>query len=203
MSDSRKQHNEYQQNVFEGEVDFYRQAIPDDVQKRTEKIVAAASLTSADRVLDIGTGRGVLIPYIKRHNVSAIVGCDLTQAMLNDAQSLYPDVTFWRGDFIDFPQTMRRFNAIFFNAMFANIWDQRLSLEKALSLLDTGGCVVLSHPMGSGFVRQLKQQDPKLIPNSYPDKQQAKDLIAGLPFMIQQFRDDPLLYICVLEKFQE
>ncbi len=89
-ADNRQQHNLYQQRVFDTSVECFRQAIPADVEKRTEKIIAAANLMAGHRVLDVGTGIGVLIPHIQRFGVRYIVGCDLSAAMLSEAQKRYP-----------------------------------------------------------------------------------------------------------------
>ncbi len=105
-ADDRQRHNRYQQRIFDTSVECFRQAIPADVEKRTEQIVAAANLGAGDRVLDVGTGIGVLIPYIQRCGVGRIVGCDLSAAMLSEAQERYPNVRFWCGDVVDIPREM-------------------------------------------------------------------------------------------------
>jgi len=83
--------------------------------------------------------------------------------------------------------------------MFGNVWDQRVTLEKTLRLLSGRGRIVISHPMGAAFQRELSIEDPELVPHTLPDSQQIKLLIEGLPLNIHQFSNEALLYICVLK----
>lgn len=199
MVGARDKHNRYQNATFDAQVDFFKQAIPSDVQQRLQAIVSAAELTASSRVLDVGTGTGALIPYIKDFSVSSIVGCDLSSAMLEEASTRHPDVRFWCGDVVDLPRDLGKFNVIFFNAMFGNIWNQRDALRKAIELLCEGGLIIISHPMGAGFVRQLAQQDPVLVPHTLPSDTELASLIKGLLLDIRQFNDVPDLYLCVLQ----
>ncbi len=49
--------------------------------------------------------------------------------MLAKALELH-DVTFWLGDAIDLPESLGRFDVVFLNAMFGNVWDQRATLSE-------------------------------------------------------------------------
>lgn len=199
VSRLRNQHNAYQTAVFDGRVHEFRDTIPGDVRARTEEIVAAAELSPADRVLDVGTGRGVLIPLFRRYGVTDIVACDLSPSMLEEAGALFPDVVYWCGDVIDLPADRGRFDCLFFNAMFGNVWDQRITLEKSVLRLTDTGRMIISHPMGSAFQRSLSIQNPDLVPHTLPDAQRINDLIAGLPLRVKLLRDETHLYLCVLD----
>ena len=77
-ANTRQEHNKYQQKCFHHEVNFFKQDIAPEVKRRLRKIVDSAKLTDRDSVLDVGTGTGVLLPYIQQHPVIRIVACDLT-----------------------------------------------------------------------------------------------------------------------------
>ncbi len=202
MTDSatRQAHNLYQQRVFEENVDFFRQPIPEDVQRRTAEIVAAAKLKPGDRVLDVGTGIGVLIPHIQRFGVRDITGCDLSEPMLAEARKRHPEVKFWCGDVIDFPPALGPFDAIFFNAVFGNMWDQRETLKVSAGLLKHHGRIIISHPMGAAFAEKLAAEDPKMVPHPLPSKDRVAELIRDLPVDVQVLRDENDLYLCVLKQ---
>ncbi len=197
---TRQAHNLYQQRVFEDNVDFFKKPIPEDVQRRTVEIVAAANLKREDRVLDVGTGIGVLIPYIQRFGVRDIIGCDLSEPMLAEARKRYPEVKFWCGDVIDFPPALGPFDAIFFNAVFGNMWDQRETLKVSAGLLRQNGRIIISHPMGAAFAQKLAAEDPKMVPHPHPSQDRIEELIRNLPLEVQTFRDEKDLYLCVLIK---
>lgn len=196
--ENRRQHNLYQRQVFDKNVEFFRQPIPEDVQRRTQQIVAAAKLKAGDRVLDVGTGTGVLIPHIRRFGVTDLIGCDLSEPMLAEARKRYPEVQVWCGDVIDFPSQLGPFDAIFFNAVFGNMWDQRETLSVSAELLAEGGRIIISHPMGAAFAEKLAAEDPKMVPHPLPGKERLADLIRELPLTVETFRDEKDLYLCVL-----
>ncbi len=201
MSDlkNRRQHNLYQRRVFDENVEFFRQPIPEDVERRTQQIVAAAKLKAKDRVLDVGTGTGVLIPHIQRCGVRDIIGCDLSEPMLAEARKRYPGVKFWCGDVIDIPAALGPFDAIFFNAVFGNMWNQQDTLRVSAGHLHRNGRIIISHPMGAAFAKELAAQDPRMIPHTLPGEKRVAELIRDLPLTVQAFRDEKLLYLCVLE----
>ncbi len=201
MSDlkNRRQHNLYQRRVFDENVEFFRRPIPEDVERRTQQIVAAAKLKAKDRVLDVGTGTGVLIPHIQRCGVRDIIGCDLSEPMLAEARKRYPGVKFWCGDVIDIPAALGPFDAIFFNAVFGNMWNQQDTLRVSAGHLHRNGRIIISHPMGAAFAKKLAAQDPRMIPHTLPGEKRVAELIRDLPLRVQAFRDEKLLYLCVLE----
>lgn len=197
--DPRQAHNRYQRSIFDDQVDFFRQPIPEDVKQRTAQIVAAASLKAGDRVLDVGTGVGVLIPHIRRFGVRDIIGCDLSESMLAETRKRHPELKFWCGDVIDLPSALGRFDAIFFNAVFGNLWDQQETLRISAGHLTPDGRMIISHPLGAGFAKKLAAEDPKMVPHSLPGKRRIAELIRDLPLKVQVFRDEQDLYLCVLD----
>lgn len=199
MFDERQRHNRYQRRIFKTSVEFFRQPIPEDVQRRTEHIVATARLSPNDRVLDVGTGIGVLIPYIERYGVRYIVGCDLSPEMLAEARKCYPHVLFWCGDVIDLPRELGPFDVVFFNAVFGNVWNQRDTLQTTSTHLTPAARIIISHPMGASFTVQLRREDPQLVPHPLPKEKLLAELIESLPLRVQHFQDEERLYLCVLQ----
>ncbi len=57
-------------------------------------------------------------------------------------------VRTWHGDIADVPPAQGPADAVFLNAVFGNVFDQRAALLAAALLLRPGGSVVISHPLG-------------------------------------------------------
>ncbi len=198
MHTTHHEHNVYQDRVFTSAIDYFRKPIPADIQQRTERIVAAAELKPAYRVLDVGTGTGALIPHIQHYGVQSITACDLCPVMIDEATQSYPDVHFWSGDVVDLPATLGSFDVAFFNAMFGNVWDQQKTLQITAGRLTAAGRLIISHPMGAAFVRQLQQRDPNLVPHTLPSRAETVKMIEGTSLSLIRFQDEPDLYISVL-----
>ena len=196
----REKHVEYQRRYFDTNYNFFRQAIPEDIRERTRLIVAKSGIAADSRVLDVGTGMGVLIEYFLELGVSErnVVGCDLSSMMLAEARKRFPQVTFWQGDVQELPASVGQFDAVFFNACFGNIFDQRLVIGKMRSILRSGGKVVISHPLGNAFVEKLKQQDPQLVLQLLPDRDMLQKWCGDFHYQLVEFTDEEQFYLAVL-----
>ncbi len=198
MIQNRSSHNHYQQRIFAEEADRFCVPIPGEVEERLQRIVAAAGLGGGERVLDVGTGTGVLIPHIEKYPVAEVVGCDLSPAMLARAREQHRKATFWEGDVVDLPESLGRFDAVFLNAMFGNVWDQRATLQSVTGRLRTGGRICISHPLGARFVAELNHLDPRRTPHLLPDRQRLRVLARGIPLETLQTCDEEDFYLLVL-----
>ncbi len=207
---SRLEHNAEQARHFDTRIDLFRQPIPDSIQARTRSIVRAARLDRNATVLDVGTGLGVLIPYLLEQGVLAdnIVGCDLSRSMLAVARSRFPSVRFWQGDFLDLPpmgwddkNLKGRFSstAIFFNACFANLFDSEAAVAQAARLLAPKGRIVISHPLGSGFVASLHAGQPDVVPNLLPKRGELERYAGSNELRIDRFEDEDDYYLAILK----
>ena len=63
-----------------------------------------------------------------------------------------PAVRYWCGDCCALPTYQGSADAVFINAVFGNMLDEKAALQKASFLLKDGGHVVISHPLGSAHV---------------------------------------------------
>lgn len=108
-------------------------------------------------------------------------------------------VRTWCGDFLQLPTYLGSAGAITMNAVFGNLPDPREALLKAALLLQPGGYILISHPMGRAWHRQLHESDPGVVPHELPDQHKLKELTRGLPLQVVSCRDDPELYAAVLQ----
>lgn len=202
--DESKAHADQQRVYFDQRTFVFTQPIPAAVQKRTRRIVEAARLDSQARVLDVGTGVGVLVPHFLSQGVRPenIMGCDLSPNMLDEARRRYPDVRFWQGDFLEFPEQFGTFDAIFFNACFGNFYDQGKVLEKGAALLSGEGRLVISHPMGARFVAQLRAAEPEIVPHCLPGREAFMEWATRFGLILATFVDEADLYIAILRSGQ-
>ena len=86
------------------------------------------------------------------------------------------------------------FDAIIANACFGNFWDSTVVLQ-ALSqwLKPNQGCLLVTHPLGSDFVRQLHQTDPSTVPHLLPTYRQFAEQLRYLPWQLQDVQHELML----------
>ena len=191
---SRLKHNAEQARYFDTRVDLFQQPITGPIPDRTRSIVRV----------------GVLIPYLLEQGVLAenIVGCDLSRSMLAVARSRFPSVRFWQGDFLELPprggnenDLDRRlsFTAIFFNACFANLIDSQAAIAQAARLFAPKGRIVISHPLGSGFVAALHAGEPDIVPNLLPVRGELERYASLNDLRVVRFEDEEDYYLAILK----
>jgi ubiquinone/menaquinone biosynthesis C-methylase UbiE len=210
QSSDKAIHIKLQKQCFDGRVDLFNQPIPEDIDERTRKIVKSANLKRSDCVLDVGTGVGVLVGHFLEEGLQAenIVGCDLSDAMLGSARERYPGVFFWQGDIAKlerpfpphFPDHIEFFDSVFFNACFGNMWDQEEALGAALNLLGREGQIVISHPLGAGFVDYLHRQEPEIVPHRLPSSDTLDSFCKKFTLTLSRFEDREDLYLAILNR---
>ena len=124
------------------------EATPPDVVPRLHVIAAAGKpLGPTSRVLDVGTGAGVLVPFFKALGVAEanVTGVDVSPGMLAVARRRYPQAVFWEGDVVDFEagKGSGLFDAVYFNAVFGNLYDQGAALAAVGRATARGARVVV------------------------------------------------------------
>lgn len=201
--EKKESHAEAQREYFRSRVSVFLQPIPDEILARTKKIAESAGLNEGSQVLDVGTGTGALIVHflelgVKQENIT---GVDLSDEMMNFARERFPKVNFIKADVLDADTvigTANQFDAVFFNACFGNIFDQKLALKKTHDLLRSGGSIVISHPLGKRFVKALHDSDPEIVPHFLPEKDQLTEWAKELDMELVEFIDEPDFYLARL-----
>jgi ubiquinone/menaquinone biosynthesis C-methylase UbiE len=188
--------NTVQKEFFNDRVDLFEAPLPKGVPKRLETIVEQSGLRSGERVLDVGTGTGILISFILRFGPSKVHGCDLAENMLQRVKEKFPMVEVHLCDIRDLKLPDDSLDVVFINACFSNIMDKSGSLDNIYRLLSPQGRLVIGHPMGSDFIVELKKHTPFYL-DVLPDEQGAKELLEKHGFNIVTFRDEPEFYLIV------
>jgi ubiquinone/menaquinone biosynthesis C-methylase UbiE len=190
--------NKLQQRYFNENVDLFEPPLPRGVTERLKATIKASRLRRGERVLDVGTGTGILIPYILEYGPSEIHACDLSENMLRRVKGKFPQVITHLGDVRDLPLPDDSLDVAFINACFSNIMDKSKSLNNLYRLLRRKGRLVVSHPLGRDFIIELKKHTPFHL-DLLPDEAGARELLDRHGFEIVSFRDEPLFYIFVAE----
>lgn len=203
--DNKQIHADAQREYFRARVGVFLQPIPEEILARTRKIAASAGLSESSQVLDVGTGTGALITHflslgLKEQNIT---GVDLSDEMLKNAQERFPKVNFVKADILDADTVIgnsNQFDAVFFNACFGNLFDQKLALQKTATLIHPEGCIIISHPLGKRFVKALHDSDPQIVPFLLPEREQLEIWAKELNLRVFEFVDEPDFYLARLQK---
>lgn len=130
-----------------------------DIQAKLVRVVELSRLAPGSRVLDVGTGTGVLIPCLLERigPEGSVVAIDISAAMLEKARAKCQSeqVRFELADIHCTGMPDAGFDAVFCNAVFPHFDDKPLALAECARLLRPGGVLTISHPIGREAVNRI------------------------------------------------
>ena len=191
-----KELNELQRRYFNENVDIFEPPLPRGVPARLKATVKAGGIQRGDKVLDIGTGTGILISFILKYRPSEVHACDLAENMLERVKQKFPGVLTHLCVISELILPENSLDAAFINGCFSNILDKSRTLNNLYRLLRQGGRLVISHPLGRDFIVELKKHAPLYL-DLLPDEAEAKELLGRHGFEIMEFRDESAFYLVV------
>jgi len=188
--------NELQREYFNRRVDVFEPPLPEGVAERLNEIVAAGQIGSGDTTLDVGTGSGILIPYMLDYEPAEIHACDLAENMLQRVREKFPHVRTHLCDVKDLDLADDTLDVAYINGCFSNIMDKARALANLFRMLRSGGRLVISHPLGREFIKELKGHTPFPL-DLLPDLAEAGELLGRHGFALGKYIDEPELYLAV------
>lgn len=190
--------NELQRRYFNENVDIFEPPLPKGVPARLHATVRASGIQPGDKVLDVGTGTGILISFILKYRPSEVHGCDLAENMLECVKHKFPRVVTHLCDISELQLPADSLDVVFINGCFSNIIDKSASLDNLYRILRPKGRLVISHPLGRRFIVELKKSTPFHL-DLLPDEAEARDLLETHGFEIIKFIDESEFYLVVAE----
>lgn len=191
-----KEMNELQRRYFNENVDIFEPPLPQGVPARLKATVQAGGIQPGDKVLDVGTGTGILVNYVLKYRPAEIHACDLAENMLDRVKHKFPGVLTHLCDISDLQLPDNSLDIAFINGCFSNIIDKPKSLRNLYRLLRHEGRLVISHPLGREFIVELKKSTPFHL-DLLPDEAEARALLEFHGFEMIEYKDEPVFYLLV------
>jgi len=179
---------------------------PHDLGPRLARVIGEAKLLPKQRVLDVGTGTGVLIPLILEAvgPSGGIVTLDSSSEMLGAARGKgFPNnVAFVRADMQHAPMLDdARFDRVICNATFPHFADRRKALAEMARVLRPGGLLIISHPIGRAAVNALHRQQGEIVAQDrVPAPAEMRRLLAQAGLEGIRIIDEPEFYLAAARR---
>jgi demethylmenaquinone methyltransferase/2-methoxy-6-polyprenyl-1,4-benzoquinol methylase len=128
-------------------------------ESKVAYIVDLLKVNPSDRILDVGTGTGVLIPHLLKYldNDGHITAVDVSEKMLEVAESKYSgkNITYRLGDVLEMPMD-EKFDVIICFSVFPHFKEKKLKAIGTLSqLLKDGGKLCIAHAQSREAINNL------------------------------------------------
>lgn len=151
-------------------------------------ILSACDIRQGHDVLDLGTGTGVLLPYIAERTGSrgSITAIDFSEGMLSRARAKYSSLTppprFLRSDFEEIP-VEGRYDRIMLYCVYPHLRNPYATLRRlAADNLKPGGAIHIAFPCDESFINSIhkdKDSDADRLPSA--SELTLRLTAAGLP----------------------
>jgi ubiquinone/menaquinone biosynthesis C-methylase UbiE len=173
--------------------------------KRLGNIVKELGIKPGYYVLDIGSGTGVLLPFLiaELGDEGKIVALDFSAEMLCQAQAknFPPIVSFAQADVLAIPLADNCADVAICNSVFPHFNDKGRALKEIGRVLKNNGRLVICHTMSREAIKQLHQSAGGVIANDLlPDEFQLRGLIKQAGLKITHFEDSRERYLVIAEK---
>jgi ubiquinone/menaquinone biosynthesis C-methylase UbiE len=181
-----------------------KELTPERLQ-RLGNIVKELGIKPGYYVLDIGSGTGVLLPFLIAEvgDEGKIVALDFSAEMLVQAQTknFPPVVGLVQADVLTIPLPDNSVDLAICNSAFPHFSDKAKALKEIARVLRNKGRLVICHTMSRETLNQLHQSIGGAVANDLlPDEFQVSALIKQAGLKITRFEDKPERYLVIAEK---
>jgi ubiquinone/menaquinone biosynthesis C-methylase UbiE len=126
---------------------------------RIDEILDLVPIRLGDAVLDVGTGTGILIPFLLKRigPKGMITAMDMAEKMIRIAKRKFGSkrIRFVAGDIFDVELAPSTFDAIVCYSVFPHFEDKRRAVRRLAGALKPGGALAVCHSQGREHVNRL------------------------------------------------
>jgi ubiquinone/menaquinone biosynthesis C-methylase UbiE len=182
-------------NYFnEGLVGFLKQTVP------------AFNIMQGQKILDVGTGTGVLIPFLLKAvgSTGHISAVDFAEKMVEACKAKYgqySNVTITQGDAENLQFLPETFDAITCFGLFPHLENKNKALHEMNRVLKHNGRLIIFHALGSVEIANHHQNASPVIANdALPSAEKMCTFLRNAKFNNIQITDKPHSYVCLSTK---
>ncbi len=162
--------------------------------KKIAELVNMAGLESGFKVLDAGSGTGVLLPFLKEAVgvPGKITAVDFSANMLAKAEEKYGclgDITFAVADVMEFLPKSGLFDAVVCFNFFPHIKEKQLFMSLARNQLQDGGTLVIMHDISRHQVNAIHQDSAVVKNDRLPDGETVGGWLTTAGYQVTQTID--------------
>ncbi len=197
--------NPKQKDFFDEKAEVWDEITVHNLEK-VQYIAELLGIHSGDRILDIGTGTGIMIPFYERYLVDGrVVAVDYSGKMIEVARSKYPEkdhplISYLVSDVYELKYDAD-FDLVVCYSCFPHFVDQPLAIKILSRALRKGGRLVVAHSDSAKKINGVHMNGGMEIENDFlPSMKLLKQMMKESGLTVTFERDDESYFICIAKK---
>ena len=195
--------------------DYFDQLVPNwDREVTPERleclsnIVKELGIALGSHVLDIGSGTGILLPFLIEAvgGEGRIIALDLSAKMLHGAKAkgFQSIVDFVQADATAIPLPHNCVDLAICNSVFPHFNNKAKALKEITRVLKSNGQLVICHTASRDAINQLHQSIGGVVGADFlPDEPELRELIGQIGLTITSLEDNPKRYLVIAKKMPQ
>ena len=170
-----------------------------------ERFVLEFGLKKEMKILDVGTGTGILISFLLKAigPDGSITAVDYAEKMIQKCKSKYshhPNVTFQLQDLKQISLPSNSFDAVTCFGLFPHLENKEKALQQVSRVLKPGGKLVIAHALSREELRNHHNSVSEVAADLLPDDSEMRFLMQRNGFNRISIIDKPGYYLCKATK---
>ncbi|MCW4030606.1 MAG: class I SAM-dependent methyltransferase [Candidatus Bathyarchaeota archaeon] len=172
------------------------------VQYITDKL----EIRSSDRILDVGAGTGIMIPfYEKQLGDGSVVAMDYSEKMIDMArlkhpENTHPKISFRVSDVYELKYDAE-FDLVVCYSCFPHFVDQPLAIKILTKALNQGGRLAVAHSDSADKINGVHMNGGVAVKNDFlPSMEDLKQMMKDSGLTVTFERNDDSYFICIAKK---
>lgn len=194
-------------DFFDNLAERWDQTGPVPSEEAIEKFLVKMRIGAGERVLDVGTGTGLLVPYIMKYGPGEVVAVDLSEKMLQKLaakyQSSYGDkLKISRQDVHCLTFEGETKDVAICNSVFPHFHDKPKALSEVYRVLKSGGRMAVHHFAGREKINSFHSAstDPRIREDFLEDGTDLAVMVKKAGFTVVEMSDTDQEYFLLAIK---
>jgi demethylmenaquinone methyltransferase/2-methoxy-6-polyprenyl-1,4-benzoquinol methylase len=168
-----------------------------------QEFVPMFGLKKGQRILDVGTGTGILIPYLQQEVGSKghITAIDYAEKMIKVCKSKYKQVSnidFLVNKIEEIVFSSNSFDAVICFGVFPHLENKLRALNQINRILKKDGRLIIAHALSSKeILAHHKNSSPVVAQDTLPKKTEMRKLLKQTGFFRISITDVPGCHFCL------
>ncbi len=171
-----------------------------------EKLVPQFGLEQGQKILDVGTGTGVLIPYLIRvvGPAGSVTAIDYSEKMIQLCRTKHShlrNVSIKLGNIEEDTFPTESFDAVICFGVFPHLENKEKALRNINRILKPDGKLVIAHALSSEELKTHHNNTSSTVMHDVlPEEAEMKKLLGQTGFTEISIKDEPGCYLCIANK---